>query len=45
MVSPEVGVQPGRARGHPDDSEIAGRLLRQDPGAVDAIGERARVDQ
>ena len=29
----------------PDNPEIAGGLLRQDARAVDAVGERARVDQ
>ena len=45
MVPAQVAVHAGRARGHPDNPEISRGLLTENAGAVDAIGERAGVDQ
>ena len=45
MVAPQVRIHAGRARGHPDDPEVARRLVREDAGRVNAVGERARVDE
>ena len=45
MVAAAIGVHARGARGHADDAEVAGRLGGERPRPVDAIGERAGVDE
>src|SRR3970040_326722 len=45
MFSPQVGIHPRRARGDADDPQVSRRLMGEDPGTVDTIGERAGIDE
>ena len=45
MIPAQVAIHAGRTSGHPDNPQISRGLLRENAGAIDAVGERAGIDQ